>query len=49
MNSIGGSRVGKQILSFKDGGLITIKDPSMEVTGLAIGDRVHNIQGDLIV
>ena len=49
MNSIGGSRVGKQILNFKDGGLISIKDPTMEVTGLAIGDRIHNLQGDLII
>ena len=42
VNSFGGSRIGKQILNFKDGGLISIKDPSIEITGLTIGDRVHN-------
>jgi hypothetical protein len=34
-------------MSFKDGGLISIKDPQMEVSGLTYGDRVHNIQGQL--
>lgn len=49
MNSIGGSRIGKQIISFKDGGLISIKDPSIEISGLAIGDRVHNIYGEMVI
>ena len=29
LNSIGGSRLGKQVFSFRDGGLISIKDPMM--------------------
>jgi len=29
VNTIGGSRVGKQIISFNDGGLLSIKDPIM--------------------
>jgi hypothetical protein len=31
LNSLGGSRIGRQILTFKDGGLISIKDPMMEI------------------
>jgi hypothetical protein len=31
VTTIGGARVGKQIISFKDGGLISIKDPSIEI------------------
>ena len=27
MTSLGGARIGKQVISFKDGGLISIKDP----------------------
>ena len=49
MNSIAGTRIGKQIISFKDGGLISIKDPSMELTGLALGDRVHHLIGEMII
>lgn len=49
MNSIGGSREGKQIISFKDGGLISIKDPSIEISGLALGDRTHNILGETVI
>lgn len=43
ISSIQGSRIGKQIISFKDGGLISIKDPTIEISGLTIGDRTHNI------
>jgi hypothetical protein len=49
LSSIGGSRIGKQIISFNDGGLISIKDPSIEISGLTYGDRVHNMQGNLII
>ncbi len=31
LNCIGGARVGKQVMSFKDGGLISIKDPQVEI------------------
>ena len=41
LNTIGGSRVGKQIMNFSDGGLISIKDPTVEIQGLTIGDKVH--------
>jgi hypothetical protein len=49
LSSIGGSRIGKQIISFNDGGLISIKDPNIEISGLTYGDRVHNMQGSLII
>jgi hypothetical protein len=49
VNSIGGSRIGKQIISFKDGGLISIKDPTIEISGLAFGDRLHNITGEMLI
>lgn len=45
MNSLGGSRVGRQVMSFKDGGLVTIKDPSIEISGLTFGERTHSIIG----
>jgi hypothetical protein len=40
-NAIGGARVGKQIMNFDDGGLISIIDPTAEIQGLTIGDKVH--------
>jgi len=49
LSSIAGSRIGKQVISFSDGGLITIKDPNCEIAGLTYGDRVHSIQGDLVL
>lgn len=45
LNSIKGARVGKQIVSFADGGLISIKDPTIEIQGMAYGDRVFNLGG----
>lgn len=49
LSSIAGSRIGKQIISFKDGGLISIQDPSIEISGLTYGDRIHNVQGVLVI
>jgi hypothetical protein len=49
LSSIGGSRIGKQIISFKDGGLISIKDPTIEISGFTYGDRVHNMLGELVI
>lgn len=49
LNSLGGSRVGKQIINFNDGGLISIKDPNIEVSGLTYGERIHNMVGQMIV
>ena len=49
LNSLGGSRIGRQILTFKDGGLISIKDPTMEITGLTVGERLHNMHGQLVI
>lgn len=45
LNSLGGSRVGKQIFSFNDGGLLSIKDPTMQITNLVSGDRSLNFVG----
>jgi hypothetical protein len=36
-------------MNFKDGSLISIKDPSIEIHGLTYGDRVHQIIGQLII
>lgn len=41
LNTIGGTRVGKLVLSFNDGGLFSFKDPHVEITGLTYGDRTH--------
>lgn len=49
LSSIAGSRIGKQIISFRDGGLISIKDPNMEISGLTYGDRVHNVIGSMTI
>ena len=40
MNSISGTKLGKQVIAFKDGGLLSIRDPNLEIGGLAYGDRV---------
>lgn len=37
------------MISFNDGGLITIKDPNCEISGLTYGDRVHSQTGDLVI
>ena len=36
-------------MSFQDGGLISIKDPNLEINGLAFGERTHSLSGNLIV
>ena len=36
-------------MSFKDGGLLTIKDPGAEISGIFHGDRIHNYVGEMIV
>lgn len=36
-------------MSFNDGGLLSIKDPSIEISGLTVGDRVHNLIGSLYI
>lgn len=49
LNSIGGARVGKQTVNFADGSIVTIKDPNIDIAGLAFGDRVNHIVGQLII
>jgi hypothetical protein len=49
VNSIGGSRIGKQIFSFNDGGLLSIKDPTMQLNGLVTGERCLNFIGQMII
>ena len=46
LSSLAGSRIGKQIINFKDGGFISITDPSIEISGLTYGDRIHNYIGN---
>lgn len=48
LSSLAGTRAGKMILTFADGGLLSVKDPLMELTGLTYGDRVHNYAGSAI-
>jgi hypothetical protein len=36
-------------MSFKDGGLISIKDPNIEISNLMGTDRIHNMIGQLVV
>lgn len=47
LNAIGGTRVGKSVMNFSDGGLISIKHPFVEITGITVGDRVHTMVGQL--
>jgi len=49
LNSLGGSRIGKQIFSFNDGGLLSIKDPTMQITNLVSGDRSLNFVGQMTI
>ena len=49
LNSLGGSRVGKQIFSFQDGGLLSIKDPIMQINGLISGERSLNFIGQMLI
>eukprot|EP00347_Sterkiella_histriomuscorum_P017855 403347716 len=48
LSSISGSRVGKQIIEFHDGGRISITDPTIQISGLTYGDRIHNYIGNAI-
>jgi len=45
LSSFAGSRTGSQIITFQDGGIISIADPTVEVSGLTYGDRIHNYVG----
>jgi hypothetical protein len=47
VNSLGGSRIGKQIYSFADGGLLSLKDPTMEITNLISSERTLNFVGQM--
>jgi hypothetical protein len=47
MNSLGGSRIGKQIFSFNDGGLLSIKDPVMEISNFLSSERTLNFIGQM--
>jgi hypothetical protein len=49
INSLGGSRVGKQIFSFSDGGLLSIKDPTIQVNNLVSGDRSCTFIGQMSI
>ncbi len=49
LSSLAGTRVGKQIITFNDGGLISIRDPQLELTGLTYGERVHNYIGSAVI
>ena len=44
---MGGSRIGKQICSFSDGGLLSVKDPTMQINGLISGERSLNFVGNM--
>ena len=45
--SLCGTRIGKQIFSFNDGGLLSIKDPLMEITNITNSNRTLNFTGQM--
>lgn len=49
INTLGGSRVGKQIISFSDGGLLSIKDPIMMINGMISGEKSLNFTGNMTI
>jgi hypothetical protein len=49
LTSVGGSRCGKQVFNFKDGGLLSVKDVNIGISGLAQGPRLHNFVGTAII
>ena len=49
LNTIGGTRVGKLVLSFNDGGVFSFKDPHVEIAGLTYGDRTHQIMNQIVI
>ncbi len=50
ISSISATRVGRQIIEFKDGGLVSIlKDPIAEITGLISGERIQNFSGQTTI
>lgn len=36
-------------MSFKDGGLYSVKDPNIEISNLTGNERVHNLIGQMII
>ena len=49
LNTMGGSRIGKQVFSFSDGGLLSLKDPTMEISNMISGERFLNFVGQLTI
>lgn len=49
MNTLMGSRIGKQIYSFSDGGLLSLKDPIMAIAGMISGERYLNFTGTVTI
>lgn len=48
VTTISGSRIGKQIISFKDGVLISIMDPTIEISNI-LTERIHNLNDKLVI
>ena len=49
LNTLAGTRVGRVILQFKDGGLLSFKDPVCEMSGIVAGDKILNFSGKSII
>lgn len=49
MNSLKGSREGKNIIKFKDGTLMTFTTPETRVNGLIMGERTLNFSGTIVI
>ena len=47
MNSFKGIKESKHVFSFKDGGLVSVSDPSLIIDGLVIGTKVLNLGGTM--
>jgi len=49
LNSVRGSRVGKAVFKFHDGGLISVKEPVADVYGVLSGEKIYNYIGTLTI
>ncbi len=49
VNTFGGCRRGKYVFQFEDGGLLSYKDPNVELSGFVQGEKVNNWVDSLII
>ncbi len=49
LSSLAGTKIGKSIINFSDGGQVTVKDPDLKIVGLTYGERIQSLTGSCIV